>query len=339
MNWTVLPQGDDQYEYIKMIRYNSLFCEWKSIDCKSQLPVLIRIFPKDKRTETALTKMLHFHKFIEHQSIEKILNVFEDEKSNYFVWEFKPSLSLIEYVQQNGVCSEDSARNIIIRIIEIYHFLEQHMSADECVLSMHNIMIDETYEISISNCFIDPEESDYPYMLPPEKVAQTKLSYNKASTWCIGVILYYLVVGQYPFGGDSRESILKDILTQSIMIPNYFSETLKDLLNKIFKKNTETRISLDDILNHNWIMNANIPMHVCSWEPKPRKIVKKDRKRSYSQHISSSISIQTSEKNIVFSPLNIKNIKPSSSAVRITPQKKQTGFFNYLKAPSELPLD
>lgn len=40
-------------------------------------------------------------------------------------------------------------------------------------------------------------------------------------------------------------------------IPNYFSYDLKDLLNKILKKKSYERISLDNIINHPWIERHN----------------------------------------------------------------------------------
>ena len=90
--------------------------------------------------------------------------------------------------------------------------------------------------------------------LAPETL-QGALQNKEIDIWAIGVILYYIMYGKYPFNGEKSE-LKKKIVDQEVIISNwnYFgrSEKVKDLIKRCLEKDPEKRINIDEFMNHPW---------------------------------------------------------------------------------------
>lgn len=105
------------------------------------------------------------------------------------------------------------------------------------------------------------------YMAPETLNGKSKQIGPFIDVWAIGVILYCLVFGQLPFGGNTMQEIIYNIMTVidnpplfsfqiSYTVPNNASSELVDLLSRIFILDVNKRIKLKDILNHEWVSDG-----------------------------------------------------------------------------------
>lgn len=77
---------------------------------------------------------------------------------------------------------------------------------------------------------------------------------EKCDIWSIGIIMYILITGQFPYKGDQNQVIYK--------IKNYHFETnpetldinknIKSVLLKLLEKDYQKRPTADQVLNENW---------------------------------------------------------------------------------------
>lgn len=63
-------------------------------------------------------------------------------------------------------------------------------------------------------------------------------------------MLYTLLVGKPPFDTDAVKSTLTRVVMADFVLPTNLSETAKDLINRLLKKNPRDRIRLREILKH-----------------------------------------------------------------------------------------
>jgi serine/threonine protein kinase len=71
----------------------------------------------------------------------------------------------------------------------------------------------------------------------------------KSDVYSLGVLLYRLVEGNYPFGGSFERHILDDIRENKVKFKNTsLSEEFKDLICKMLTFDVDKRISLNEIL-------------------------------------------------------------------------------------------
>jgi hypothetical protein len=73
-----------------------------------------------------------------------------------------------------------------------------------------------------------------------------------ADIWCIGVLLFELIVGNAPFAGLDLQTVKNNIKKLNICWPPKMDPDAKDLTAKILKLNGKDRLPIEDILNHNF---------------------------------------------------------------------------------------
>ena len=105
------------------------------------------------------------------------------------------------------------------------------------------------------------------FYIAPEILSEQNLNINdinKVDLYSLGVTLYYLAFGYYPFGlnyYDNYKSLCQKVFNADLIINNeekYFSYYFVDFLKKILEKDITKRININQALNHYWIKGADI---------------------------------------------------------------------------------
>jgi len=185
------------------------------------------------------------------------------------VMEYGRDGNLSNYVSQRGKLSEPEARHFFVQLASAV----QHCHEKSCAhgdIKLENIVLDngdiKLIDFSMSKQLVSTEGKrrtfcgTSPY-IAPEVVLQSNYSGTTADIWSVGVCLFKMVTGDYPF--DKIDSTLRGGYT----MPPELSSTCQDLIRNILLVNPENRISIDKILTHPWVgSTAAKNTHV---EPKP----------------------------------------------------------------------
>nr|CAD7396916.1 unnamed protein product [Timema cristinae] len=87
--------------------------------------------------------------------------------------------------------------------------------------------------------------------------------------WSVGVIMYVLLTGFSPFGGDTKQETFCNISQCRLDFPDDLfedvSEDAKDLMRKLMVKEPSKRLSAEDCMKHPWFLE-------CDPQPLPRKV-------------------------------------------------------------------
>ena len=81
------------------------------------------------------------------------------------------------------------------------------------------------------------------------------LNFQTADIWSLGVTLFSLVYGKVPFHDDNIVALYTKIRTQELQLPKEpdISPELKCLITQMLVKDPANRISLRDIMAHEWV--------------------------------------------------------------------------------------
>lgn len=68
-----------------------------------------------------------------------------------------------------------------------------------------------------------------------------------------------MVTGNTPFRGDTVSDLKRQVLLGQYSIPDFVSENCQKLINGLLKMEPTERLTLTEIKNHLWMINANFP--------------------------------------------------------------------------------
>eukprot|EP00475_Leptophrys_vorax_P045864 TRINITY_DN9679_c0_g1_i3.p1 TRINITY_DN9679_c0_g1~~TRINITY_DN9679_c0_g1_i3.p1 ORF type:complete len:359 (-),score=107.31 TRINITY_DN9679_c0_g1_i3:572-1648(-) len=105
------------------------------------------------------------------------------------------------------------------------------------------------------------------FFAAPELFQGSKYSGTEIDVWSCGVILYALLVGGYPFDGNSVE-IQKQILQGPLNIPRIVSPQAQDLIRKMLTRDPLRRITIEKIKQHEFF-KTDVPLYISHPEPEP----------------------------------------------------------------------
>lgn len=94
-----------------------------------------------------------------------------------------------------------------------------------------------------------------PYYMAPEIVEGR--FYPKTDIWSVGVIIYFMITGKFPFNATKNEDIFEIIMKKPFnpieLERTDCSDEAKDLVKRILVKDPEKRLSTEECLAHPWI--------------------------------------------------------------------------------------
>lgn len=206
-----------------------------------------------------------------HPNVTKLMEVIESERNQkmYMVLEYAsgtlrellkanagplPALQVQSYLRQLILGLEFiHSKGVIHRDIKPDNIMID--ASAECV-KISDFGVAQTLDIYTSSDFITSSVGS-PAFQPPE-VASGHLRFSgpKADVWALGVTLFNMCTGEYPFHGRNKYHLLDNIAKGVFTIPDFVSDTLlRDLIEGMLTRRPTRRFGLASIKHHPWLHN------------------------------------------------------------------------------------
>ena len=206
---------------------------------------------------------------MDHPNILKIFGFYANPKSYDIITELCVGGELFDELDKNGPFTEKKCAYVMYQILSAVNYCHK-MKIIHRDLKPENILIikreDEDNELLfIKICDfgtakwfedgkIERSVVGSCYYIAPE-VLQKNYD-EKCDLWSIGVIMYILLSGKPPFGGENEKEIFKKILDGDYDLKEYpwneMSSDAKDLISNLLLMNSKKRFSAEEALNHKW---------------------------------------------------------------------------------------
>ena len=251
---------------------------------------LMEIIPnKDEEKDIKYLNKIRELVSLDNDNIIKILTFYIYENNYYLIFEYIKENNLLGKINTSGALDKSETITIMNNILSSIQYLHE--------LNIFNIGLKLDEIILIENSLIESEETKYKIKIslknyikekydindinsflyyPPEIIEQiennnlVKRDYNSKlgnsnntnDEWACGVIMYYLLTGEYPFKGNTKEEICSNIKTGIIDFYSpkckNISEPCKDIISKLLEKDRNKRIKLYEFYNHLFLLDKNL---------------------------------------------------------------------------------
>ncbi|CZT98189.1 calcium-dependent protein kinase 1 [Plasmodium falciparum NF54] len=205
-------------------------------------------------------------KSLDHPNIIKLFDVFEDKKYFYLVTEFYEGGELFEQIINRHKFDECDAANIMKQILSGICYLHKHnivhrdIKPENILLeNKHSLLNIKIVDFGLSSFFSKDnklrDRLGTAYYIAPEVLRK---KYNeKCDVWSCGVILYILLCGYPPFGGQNDQDIIKKVEKGKYYFDfndwKNISEEAKELIKLMLTYDYNKRITAKEALNSKWI--------------------------------------------------------------------------------------
>nr|CAD7392566.1 unnamed protein product [Timema cristinae] len=91
------------------------------------------------------------------------------------------------------------------------------------------------------------------YVCPEILRSHAHYSGRAADMWSLGVLLYTMLVGRYPFNDTEHASLFAKISRGNFIIPDCLSSRAKCLIRSLLQRDPSKRVSAEEVILHPWL--------------------------------------------------------------------------------------
>ena len=202
---------------------------------------------------------------IKHPNIVRLYTHFEDESNCYIALEYIKKGNLYSYTQSmpNKVLDAASTANFVVDLVSSLYYL--HNMTPPIIhrdIKPENLLLGNNGHLKLT----DFGGSNYLEGKVRYTTAGTQLYHSpemllkkgydtRVDIWAIGVLIFELLVGRPPFASDGQHSIEDNIVHGRINWPNSMNLLAKNLITKLLKLDPDQRPTLEEILQHQFILD------------------------------------------------------------------------------------
>ncbi|XP_063804837.1 serine/threonine-protein kinase SIK1-like [Pseudophryne corroboree] len=230
--------------------------------------VAIKIIDKTRLDRANLEKVyreVQIMKRLRHPHVIRLYQVMETRDMIYIVTEYAKNGELFDYMTVRGRLSEEEARDKFLQILSavVYCHSQNIVHRD---LKTENLLLDENMDIKLAdfgfgNFYMEGRPLNTwcgsPPYAAPEVFQGKEYEGPLLDVWSLGVVLYVLLCGSFPFDGPNLPTMRQRVLEGRFRIPYYMSQDCESLLRRMLAVDPGKRLSVAQIRQHRWFQGVS----------------------------------------------------------------------------------
>jgi len=235
------------------------------VHCLVKAKVAIKIVNKmnlDDKSNSLLQHEVACMQKLAHPYLIRLHEVLETTSHIYMISEYAMQGDLTEKVETEGRLKEPLAMRYYSQILSAVTYMHQNniihrdIKAPNVLLSWGDTCkvadLGFCRTVHSPNHYLDTFCGSPPYAAP-ELFKDDHYLGRYVDIWALGILLFYMVVGETPFAAPTVGMLKRNILTGSFTIPAYISPHLRYLITNILMLIPEHRFTLPEIMRSKWM--------------------------------------------------------------------------------------
>jgi len=262
----------DKYFIGKRIGQGAYAVVRAGIETQSNRKVAIKIYDKknlkDSQKRKGVRREIKLLERMNHEGIINLFEAFDNKKQVFLVMEniCGGSLHSLLKSQPKRQLKESEAKILFGKVACAVKYCHSKNITHRDI-KLENILLDENksnvklIDFGFSTWIPNDKKIKIfwgtPSYMAPEIVSKKEFWGPPADIWALGVLLYALLWGEFPFKGKSDQELYARINQGTLEIPNHVSLLAKSLINKMIVFDPEKRISASEIWKDPWLTNQD----------------------------------------------------------------------------------
>lgn len=263
-----------EFRLVDVISKGEVSDIWQAFHAPSSNPV--HIVTVDKRSDPSCYDQQRVQDLerivmtVDHPNILKYHKILQNNSNFGAIMEFPKGICLREYLLRRGESkrlSEKEARGYFLQILSALDYLHRNFNIVYRNLNLKTVYIDSNGQVKLGDfliCskgpYIKPTTSSgsYHFFAPESWLEEGKRICPATDIWNLGVILYVMTCGCYPFDGNQEFDIFLSVKKGRFAIPNFLSDECATLIKAMLHPNPEQRPSIASINSgfFTWVQQA-----------------------------------------------------------------------------------
>ena len=262
------PDGNQSnYEFGKVLGKGSYAVCTQATDLRNNKKVAIKTYEKaklyNKTRRTIVEREIQVQSYVTHKNVVRLHTSIQTKNHVHLVMDLGIGLSLASYVKNkpNRCQSEKEAKVIFRQLVDACDYCHKHYIYHRDLKS-ENILIDSNQHLTLLDFGFAIKQRTptklnlfcgTPNYMPPEIILKKDYYGAPNDVWGLGVLLYRITAGYFPYVGRSDKELHKKIVDVDYTFSSRASQELRKLYTQIFVFEPSRRISCSDILNSEWL--------------------------------------------------------------------------------------
>lgn len=209
---------------------------------------------------------------VDHPNIVKTYEIYDEPEFLHCIMENMKGGELFDRIVEKDCYGEREAANTILHVLDAVRYCHQ-MGVVHRDLKPENLLysddgpagIVKINDFGIARFYDDDVMTTAcgtPGYIAPE-ILHGRGYGTEVDCWSIGVILYIMLCGFPPFSEDTNEALFETIKRGEFDFPaqewTHISDTAKDLISRCLQVDPAQRITIREMIEHEWIVSGNTP--------------------------------------------------------------------------------
>ncbi|XP_076423426.1 sperm motility kinase-like [Peromyscus maniculatus bairdii] len=218
--------------------------------------VVVKILRNKKKYASFINSEVSIMKSLAHANIVQLFHVVETRETTYLVMEHASEGDLLHHILELGSLEESEAQRLFIQILHAVQYCHNNSIAHRDIKA-GNILLDCKGNAKLADFGLSakvmPEQKfrgfcGTLFYCAPELFGEEAYDGLATDVWSLGVLLFLMVTGHFPFRARSVERVKEHILAANFKVPPHVSMDIYNVIVKLLIINPGRRPTIGQIM-------------------------------------------------------------------------------------------
>jgi MAP/microtubule affinity-regulating kinase len=216
---------------------------------------------KDAHALKRISQEIKLMERLDHPLISRFFEAIESARRIHIVMELIGEGNLCSYIKEKKSLREDEARNIFTQLCSAVEYLHsQHITHRD--IKLENVLFDSQRNVKLIDFGFSVQCKEpktlkvfcgTPSYMAPEIVRRSEYLGKPVDMWSLGVVLFAMLSGCFPFSAKTYPDLYKKVLKGSFKFPESFSPVVRHLVTNLLCGDANRRMKVAVAKAHPWL--------------------------------------------------------------------------------------